>query len=667
MYKLVILLIILLNCSLLFAQWSESCYSPTQMISPTEDLVTQNVCMDSNNNVYFGWMVEDPFDNTSLNFYLRKYSEQGLPLWPVPVLVCTISLLGTPEDFDMVADNDNNIVIVLTKFRMINTSVGTNDIYIYKVSATGQILWNSIQLNDDSSISIVNFSPKLACTTENNIVAAWLRDADRNSIRVKVLNPGGTFLSGCSIESDNRDYETPLLMASDNGGFFVLYFEDTANVNTGMFVNKYNSMSQALWLTGAVAIQNLGGIVHQNIYLGSYVDLESDLAGGMFLSWSDDRNGDNIRNAYVQHIQTNGNLVFLPNGTLLSSHTIYSQKNPKICFDSETGILYAYASVNNNSSLVYRQLVAQKFNASGQPLWGDTGIYYLQGNTYQVVPQKAAILQDTFCMIYDWQIGDGMNYDDHIMVTGLNSSGLSVLQTQQVYISNTNGNTYDIKTCSNDRFTIVCWSQDFDNILYAMRLNANGSLGYQVLEPTGLQAAIENGTSVRLTWQGAISNIPVFTYKIYQNDAIIAQTAGNLHQYLVTHPNLVGTMTYNYYVTSYWAFGFASLPSNVVSVTITDNDDIVNPPTVLSLWAMPNPFKDRIRLLMNGNESKSPFHMDIYNIKGQLKRSIELSEDSKEYAWDGKDQCGAELSPGIYLVKLLQGTEYIALKVIKFR
>lgn len=666
MRKLVMLALVISVSGSLFAQWGDNCSSPTQITS-AQYLYYSDVCIASNGDIYFAWMESVSGSSSLLQFCLKKYDSQGLPLWASPVIVCYVSIMGTPEQCDLVMDNDGNIVIVFTKFRLITSQTGTNDIYIYKVSPTGALLWNSIQLNDDSSLTIVNFFPTLTCTTQNNIAVAWQRNAGQNSLRVKVLNPNGNIISGCSVAGDSCDYETPKLMASDNGCFLLQYFEDTDDANTAMYVNKYDPNAEPVWTLGAVAIQNLGSIIHQTYYPPYYVDLASDAAGGMFLAWSDDRDGNSVRNAYVQHIQTDGSLAFTPNGTLISSDAIYSQKDARICYDAASGHLYAFANVDNNIWHIPMQLVAQKFNASGQALWGDPGLYFLQAYASPVNPIRALFMQDRFYMFYDCEIGDQPNYDDTIMVTGLNASGTSVLLTPEVLICNTIGYKNYINAASEGNFAVLCWTNHISNIMYAMRLNANGSLGYQVLEPAVLQAEVVNGTSVHLTWQGVVSNLPGVVYRVYQNGVMVGQTWGNNQQFIVTHPGLEQTTTYDYYVTAYWYFGFESLPSNRVTITITANQDSVDPPTILALTACPNPFPENVNLSFTRKDPKLPLRLCIYNLKGQLVRSFQLSADANELTWDGRDGFGNESGSGIYLLKLQQGSESALRKVLKTR
>jgi hypothetical protein len=103
----------------------------------------------------------------------------------------------------------------------------------------------------------------------------------------------------------------------------------------------------------------------------------------------------------------------------------------------------------------------------------------------------------------------------------------------------------------------------------------------------------------------------------------------------------------------YWAWGNGRtqlitklLPNGQVPVA-----DEVQSPMINEISAYPNPMKDEIRIKIK-QENSLPIQgnsIDIFNIKGQLIRSLELTKG--ETVWDGKDSEGKPSPKGIYLLR----------------
>jgi hypothetical protein len=93
-------------------------------------------------------------------------------------------------------------------------------------------------------------------------------------------------------------------------------------------------------------------------------------------------------------------------------------------------------------------------------------------------------------------------------------------------------------------------------------------------------------------------------------------------------------------------------------IPIVPNDDEYLP-AAESFGNYPNPFNDKTTFSFG--ETKSPTRIDIYNLKGQMVRSL----IGTELSWDGCDETGRQLSAGIYLARIKQGEKLITKKVCK--
>jgi len=118
----------------------------------------------------------------------------------------------------------------------------------------------------------------------------------------------------------------------------------------------------------------------------------------------------------------------------------------------------------------------------------------------------------------------------------------------------------------------------------------------------------------------------------------------------------------------YWAWGDIQtqlitklLPNGQVPVV----DEVQIPPATI-ISAYPNPMKDEIKIKIKQDNSL-PIQgnsIEIFNIKGQLIRSLELTKG--ETVWDGKDNGGKPSPKGIYLLRGSSATRHLR-KIVKTR
>ncbi|MDD4486755.1 MAG: T9SS type A sorting domain-containing protein [Proteiniphilum sp.] len=105
----------------------------------------------------------------------------------------------------------------------------------------------------------------------------------------------------------------------------------------------------------------------------------------------------------------------------------------------------------------------------------------------------------------------------------------------------------------------------------------------------------------------------------------------------------------------YWAWGNGRtqlitklLPNGQLPVV-----DEVQSPMVNEISAYPNPMKDEIKIKIK-QENSIPIQgnsIEIFNIKGQLIRSLDLTKG--ETVWDGRDDNNRPLASGTYIVKAI--------------
>jgi len=122
------------------------------------------------------------------------------------------------------------------------------------------------------------------------------------------------------------------------------------------------------------------------------------------------------------------------------------------------------------------------------------------------------------------------------------------------------------------------------------------------------------------------------------------------------------------YVFGNWNFGNEGLTIIKILPDGTANEGEVLPKPLLSLSCYPNPMKTELNIefITDGSKARN-IPMQIYNIKGQLVKSLELSRNSTDKystVWDGRDAAMKYCSNGIYLVRMsLNGRQNITRKI----
>jgi PKD repeat protein len=105
---------------------------------------------------------------------------------------------------------------------------------------------------------------------------------------------------------------------------------------------------------------------------------------------------------------------------------------------------------------------------------------------------------------------------------------------------------------------------------------------------------------------------------------------------------------------------------------VSSEDNLVNIISHSDLKVYPNPFNPttNISLQINSEDAVHPVTLGIYNIKGQLVKTIvnnEIVNNNPCFVWNGIDNSGLRTSSGIYLVKLETASSVSTQKIIMLK
>jgi len=99
----------------------------------------------------------------------------------------------------------------------------------------------------------------------------------------------------------------------------------------------------------------------------------------------------------------------------------------------------------------------------------------------------------------------------------------------------------------------------------------------------------------------------------------------------------------------------------------SSNEDHTHPVMPLQVSSYPNPFRNNSSFRLKGLNPLEPMKLQIFNLKGQLIRSIASESAKSEIAWDAKDEAGKDVANGIYFVRLSQAGRSVTKKVTRIK
>ncbi len=660
MQRILLVLVSLVLCLGLYAQWSTNAANPNQIYNGTNAQVMPKTAVTNDGKTWIAWM-----DNTSGNYntYAQLLDFMGAPVFTTPVLVSNHTTMSWLTEWDVDSDPYGNLILCFQDLRNV-----TNNVVIYKLTQTGDFPWglNGIMLSNDTDDAYSNMSPVVQCLSDGRTIAAWQRMTGTTSeIRLQSLAAAEGDLewsaNGIQITSTTARYTWPQLRDGLDGNVLVKYYEDTGPVwapTRHMLMLSYDDNGFSNW-TNPVVIQGLGGISAWNQLIG----FAPDGAGGAVLTWHDDRNGVNISYTYVQHVTLAGIMTMQPDGAPVSLETGYHQFYPRVNINTDTQEIYIFWNrVSGNQDMWGLQM--QKLSLSGERLWGDNGMSFITLGNYPTYPLRAGKMGDN--MVFLYSISPEINNDQvaTIKAYAVSGTGQPMWAGGLGDIAATNSHKLHFDSdVFGESWGVVTWEDGAGpSFTCAMRFNHDGSLGTILPAPHILTGEVINQNDVFLDWvMPAVALLPV-GYNVYRNDELYHLVSAAATQDTIFG---LGPGQWSFHVTAVFEGGDESAPSNTVIVNITGSQ-VETPTPMINLTADPNPFRENVCLNVKNLMPAQAVLFSVYNAKGQLICREKLNGHSEiNWTWDGRNAAGRTVPSGLYLARLTQGDQRFIIKLLK--
>lgn len=311
--------------------------------------------------------------NDNYDIYFQRYNSEGTILGTNNKV--NDDFASSDQSYPSIAiDNSGNFVVTWCDFRN-----GNSDIYFQRFNSLGVPQGINRKVNSDVG-NAQHWSPSIAMDKTGNFVITWYDNRLGNyDIYFQRFNSEGTALGGNSkVNTDVwNNWQGYPSIAMDGLGNFVIVWEDSRDMNSGIYFQRYSSTGAALGQnTLAYADLPAAGQVYPSVVM--------DDVGNFVIAWVEYRYGD--RDIYCQRFNSNG----IAQGTNIKANddTVTAmQQNLAVAMDMVGNFTVVWEDFRNGNSDIY----CQQYSPNGTPIGTNKKVNNDVGSSHQWSPSIAAV------------------------------------------------------------------------------------------------------------------------------------------------------------------------------------------------------------------------------------------------------------------------------------
>lgn len=578
---------------------------------------------DPNGAMWIAW--EDARNNatTGTDIYCQKIFPDGSVAFDAAgILVCNAT--GTQSALTITSDGTGGCIIAWTDTR--TTATTSNDVYAQRINSSGTAVWatNGVVVSNGTVTELAAVVERISST---EVLIAW-RDA-RNDATLTTgqdyffnklsINDGSKVLaSDVVLVSANNTQSNLRLLADGNGNAFAVWQDPRlATTNADIFVQKINNAGTVAWTANGINLTSAATFNQAN------AQIISDGAGGIIVTWDDNRTTNTDQDIYAQKIDADGNVLWTAGGVAVSAVASSNQRNPFIVSDGAGGAIITWQDLRTTST-TGNDIYAQKINSSGVVQWQANGVLICNATGSQ--PNSTS----GFVILTDGAGGAIIIWDDARIGTSDIDVRAQRITSSGVTSWTTNGTGVAVKSGSNQRLpvaiadgsggAIIAWQDGRTTAnceIYASRITSAGLLPVNFLSVS----ATAKQSSVVVEWSTASefnnSNFVVERSIDGTNFSRLATIVAKGTASNYSYEDVSAAQGDNYYrIVSVDKDGSTQLSKTVVASL----QSIAN----RSLQVYPNPVKSNVIVKLQGAYS-GKLQLKVIDAKGALVTTISTS------------------------------------------
>lgn len=338
--------------------WNEN---GSQVCVKPLDQTSHEICSDGADGVIITWDDNINYLTTGWDIYAQHIDSNGILQWEVNgTAICTA------EDIQFIpqicSDGVGGAIITWQDRR----NGGTYDIYAQHIDSNGLVQWNT----DGTVICNATndqYIPQICSDGAGGAIITWqdFRAGTNLDIYAQRIDSSGTVLwtlNGTAICTESHDQVPPQICSDGAGGAIITWYDER--------IGSEDIYAQCIDSDGVVQWEGNGIAVCTEINNQNSPQVCNDGAGGAIITWQDERTEFNVRDIYIQRIDSNGIIKWVDNGTVICT-ALNNQYFPQICSDGAGGAIIAWK--DERSSAINDDIYAQRIDSGGIIQWVNNG------------------------------------------------------------------------------------------------------------------------------------------------------------------------------------------------------------------------------------------------------------------------------------------------------
>lgn len=505
MKRILLSAVIVIISHSVIAQWNSNPATgrPVDTTFRTASKIDNVAATDGAGGMFLAWI--DNRDAAIPAVYIQRILPDGVLKFTNPVLLSNASggTSSAKSNLAIVADGAGGAICVWQDSRNRATGNSNDDIFGQRVDADGNVLWatNGVRLTVADNVLSNKTVPVIDLVSSTEAIVVYrdnrvASNTDMYAQKILISNGAPQWADEVSLHGSQLNTQTSQAVLRDGSGGAFVVWEDPRSGTTdrNIFAQRINNAGAVLWGDNGLAVCNAA-----NNQLTP--QLTSDGAGGIAITWTDQRLGASDGNIFAQRLSSTGIPAWAPNGVAVATPALV-QSNPSI-IQSGSDFIVAW---NDQRVAGNRDIYAQKIaGTDGSTVWttvNGVAITNATGNQPNTAGNNVMLPDGADGAVIIWDDARNGSSNLNIFAQRINSSGLVQWLTDGTPVSTATANQAGpVAVASAGGAYIVAWRDSrggtTNGELYAARVQSTGSLPIRSLT---VAAAAKNEV-VELAWK----------------------------------------------------------------------------------------------------------------------------------------------------------------------